>query len=221
MSLNAEDISWYSRSYDNVKLILNYGNLPNVPLLGIKGGINYNPRLALRQLAYPMMDKPDSKHVEDFVLYEGVDNPELLKNIIKAWGEIYPQGRYEMGNKNCIAMEAYTRWVKDMVKEIFMLFSPKPSMSVKHPELAVNLISEVDKLKDIIKALEKEGVDLRSNLGKITLEKENLRLNLNQKREMELQADNEVQAKLYKRRKVSEALKGTYVNLSAKNKQLA
>ncbi|XP_050889419.1 uncharacterized protein LOC127094657 [Lathyrus oleraceus] len=48
MSLKAEDIPWYSRVYDGVKLILNYGDFPNVPLLGTKGGINYNPRLALR-----------------------------------------------------------------------------------------------------------------------------------------------------------------------------
>ncbi|XP_050908795.1 uncharacterized protein LOC127122518 [Lathyrus oleraceus] len=47
MSLNAEDISWYSRIYNIIKLILNCGDLPNVPLLGTKGGINYNPRLAL------------------------------------------------------------------------------------------------------------------------------------------------------------------------------
>lgn len=67
MSLNAEDISWYSRSYDNVKLILNCGNFPNVPIFGTKGGIAYNLRLALRQLGYLMVDKPNSKHVEDFV----------------------------------------------------------------------------------------------------------------------------------------------------------
>lgn len=36
MSLNAEDISWYSRVYENVKLILNYGDFPNVPLLDTK-----------------------------------------------------------------------------------------------------------------------------------------------------------------------------------------
>ncbi|XP_050915515.1 uncharacterized protein LOC127130576 [Lathyrus oleraceus] len=59
MSLKEEDIPWYSRVYDGVKLILNYGDFPNVPLLGTKGGINYNPRLALGQLGYPVVDKPD------------------------------------------------------------------------------------------------------------------------------------------------------------------
>ncbi|XP_050904656.1 uncharacterized protein LOC127118487 [Lathyrus oleraceus] len=220
MSLNAEDISWYSRSYVNVKLILSCGDFPNVPLLGTKGGINYNPRLALHQLGYPMVDKPNSKYVEDFVLYEGIGNPELLKKIIKAWGEICIQGRAEMGKKNCIAKEAYTIWVKDKVKEIFLPFPSEPSMSIKPTEFIVNPISDVDKLKGIIKVLEKDNADLRSKLGKISLEKENLRLNLNRKRDKAFQMDNEVQAELYKRRKIGDTLKGTCASLSAKKKQL-
>lgn len=84
MSLTAKDISWYSRSYEDVKIILNCGNFLNVPLLGIKGGINYNPRLELRQLGYPMLDKSDSEQLEDFVLHEGVENSELQKKIIRA-----------------------------------------------------------------------------------------------------------------------------------------
>lgn len=77
MSFTGEDISWYSRVYDDVKIILDCGNSPNVPLLGTKGGINYNPRLELRHLGYPMLDKPDSEQLEEFVLYEGVDKSEF------------------------------------------------------------------------------------------------------------------------------------------------
>ncbi|XP_050908794.1 uncharacterized protein LOC127122517 [Lathyrus oleraceus] len=133
ISLNAEDISRYSRVYDNIKLILNCGDFPNVPLIGIKGGINYNPRLELRQLGYPVVDKPDSKSVEGFVLHEGVEDLELLKKIIKVWGGICPQGRAKMGKKNYIAREACTRWVKDRVKEILLSFPSEPSMSIKPP----------------------------------------------------------------------------------------
>lgn len=115
------------------------------------------------------MDKPDSKHVENFVLYEGIDNPELLKKIIKTYGEICPQGRAGMGKKNCISRESYTKWVKDKVKEILMSFPSDSSMSIKLPKFSVNHISEFDKLKGIIKALEKENADLRSNLGKVSL----------------------------------------------------
>ncbi|XP_050916035.1 uncharacterized protein LOC127131140 [Lathyrus oleraceus] len=179
MSLNAEDISWYSRIYNSVKLILNYGNFPNVPLLGMKGGINYNPRLALRHLGYPMVDKPDLKGVEGFILYEGVEDPELVKKIVKSWGEICPQGRAEIGKKNCIAKEAYTKWVKDKVNEILLPFPSEPSMSIKPPEPAIHQTSEVDELKRVIEALEKENANLKYRLGNISLEKETLKFNLN------------------------------------------
>ncbi|XP_050916787.1 uncharacterized protein LOC127131953 [Lathyrus oleraceus] len=75
MSLTGKDILWYSRSYDNVKVILNCVNFHNVTLLVTNGGTSYSLRLTLRQLGYPMLDRPDSKQLEDFVLYEGVDKP--------------------------------------------------------------------------------------------------------------------------------------------------
>ncbi|XP_050916508.1 uncharacterized protein LOC127131639 [Lathyrus oleraceus] len=85
MSLKAEDIPSYSRVYDGVKLILNCGDFPNVPLLGKKVGNNYNLRLALRQLGYPMVDKPDLRSVYGFVLYEWLEEPKLIKKIVKAF----------------------------------------------------------------------------------------------------------------------------------------
>lgn len=94
-------------------------------------------------------------------------------------------------------------------------------MSIKPLESMINHIFEVDEIEGIIKALEKENADLKSSLGKISLEKENLKFSLNQKRDRAFQADNEVQFELYKRRKVGEALKGTRASLSAKKKQLA
>lgn len=56
-------------------------------------------------------------------------------------------------------------------------------MTIKPVEPVVVPISEVDKLKGIIKVLEKENADLRSSICKLTLEKENLKFNLNQKRD--------------------------------------
>ncbi|XP_050918471.1 uncharacterized protein LOC127135888 [Lathyrus oleraceus] len=116
MSLTTEDIMWYSRAYDDIKLILSCGNFPNVPLIGTKNGINYNPRITLCQLGYPLICKPDSEHVEEFILYKWVDNPELLRKIVKAWRKVRPQGKYELGKNNCIAKEAYTQWVKNKVE---------------------------------------------------------------------------------------------------------
>lgn len=139
-----------------------------------------------------MVDKSDLKSVEGFVLYEGVEEPELIKKIVKAWGEICPQGRAEIGKKNCIAKEAYTSWVKSIVCEILLLFPPKPSMNVQPLEPVNHPNSEVDELKKVIKTLEKENAYLKYRLGKISLEKETLKFNLNQKRDRVCQADDEV-----------------------------
>ncbi|XP_050896809.1 uncharacterized protein LOC127103597 [Lathyrus oleraceus] len=84
MSLTAEDIFWYSRVYDGVEIIMDCSNFPNIPLIGTKDGINYNPRIALRQLGYSIVDKPDSELLEEFILSEGVDNSKFQKRIIRA-----------------------------------------------------------------------------------------------------------------------------------------
>ena len=48
MSLTHSDICWCSRSLEDISIIDRCGEFPNVPLLGIRGGITYNPCLALR-----------------------------------------------------------------------------------------------------------------------------------------------------------------------------
>jgi hypothetical protein len=94
-----------------------------------------------------MMDKHDLKSVEGLVLYEGFEEPEMIKKIVKAWGPICPQGRVEMGKKNCISKEAYTSWVKRRVSEILLPFPPEPSMNVKPLEPVIHQNSKVDELK--------------------------------------------------------------------------
>ena len=46
MALTHSDIYWYHRAYQDVEIVDNCVSFPNVPLLGTKGGINYNPVLA-------------------------------------------------------------------------------------------------------------------------------------------------------------------------------
>jgi hypothetical protein len=53
-SLTAKDVRWSSRKLDSPKMLLKCEGFPNVPLIGIRGCINYNPILAVRQLGYAM-----------------------------------------------------------------------------------------------------------------------------------------------------------------------
>lgn len=92
-------------------------------------------------------------------------------------------------------------------------------MSFKPAKSPIALVLEEDVLKETIKVLDKENGDLWSNLGKFAKEKEDLKINYDQKREKALQE--EVQVEQKKNMKISEAFKGTFDNLATKKKHLA
>ena len=75
MSLAHTDILWCSRAMEDTTVIDRCGGYPNVPLLGIRGGITYNPCLALRQFGHARRDGPHELLLEDiaFDYKEDVD----------------------------------------------------------------------------------------------------------------------------------------------------
>lgn len=86
VSLTKNSISWYLPEHDVNEIIFYFGDFLNVPLIGSGGCINYSPILDLRQLGYTMLDKPEDKLLEGFVLhYMGADDPNMLKKIRQAW----------------------------------------------------------------------------------------------------------------------------------------
>lgn len=109
-------------------------------------------------------------------------------------------------------------WVKLKAKMIKLLYPLEPSTSLKTIEPPVATISEVDRLKETIIKLEKENVGLRSSLRKVTSEKDALKTSLNQKGKRFNKVDFDIQIEQNKRRKVGEALKGTFEALATKKK---
>ncbi|KAI5424532.1 hypothetical protein KIW84_030638 [Lathyrus oleraceus] len=120
MSLTNDDIFWYNRVYDGVQIIDSCGEFSNVPLLGTCGGINYNPILALRQLGFPLKDKPNNILLEGVFFQEGKDPQGLKGRMVHAWRKIHRKGRKELGPKNYIALEPYTSWVRRRASEYLM-----------------------------------------------------------------------------------------------------
>ncbi|XP_050877288.1 uncharacterized protein LOC127081040 [Lathyrus oleraceus] len=89
VSLSSKDIIWYRHKLNIKEIIVSYGSFPNVPLIGSKGCISYNPMLALRQFGYPMCGKPDDKELEEMVLKDmGTNDPVLLHKIIRSWEKV-------------------------------------------------------------------------------------------------------------------------------------
>ncbi|KAI5399579.1 hypothetical protein KIW84_064785 [Lathyrus oleraceus] len=97
-----------------------YGEFSNVPLIGTQGGINYNPALARCQLGFPLRDKPNNMLLQGLFYQEGKYPQHLKQKIAHAWHNVHRKGRFELGPCNCVALEAYTLWVKKRAMELKM-----------------------------------------------------------------------------------------------------
>lgn len=49
-------------------VLFSCGDYPNVSLIGMRGCINYNPALAIRQLGYPMRGAPTEESLSPFLV---------------------------------------------------------------------------------------------------------------------------------------------------------
>ncbi|XP_004514576.1 uncharacterized protein [Cicer arietinum] len=116
-SLTGDTISWYYREQGVEEVICRCRDFPNVPLMGTKGCINYNPMVALRQLGYPMLDKPDDKK-----------------------GKV-------LGRRSCSTKEPYQQWVKKRVREIKLPFHITPSNDQEWSEPVFVTKEEIEELK--------------------------------------------------------------------------
>ncbi|XP_050915026.1 uncharacterized protein LOC127129978 [Lathyrus oleraceus] len=128
MSIDQGSIHWYDPSYDIGVSIDSCDEFPNVPLLGVHGGINYDPILAKRQLGCPMTNKPDNLLLSSFFYLNDEESFCLKDRIIYAWRNIHKKGKDRLRRKNCVAFEPYTQWVCARASELKMPYAlEKPS----------------------------------------------------------------------------------------------
>lgn len=128
MAITNRDIVWYNAAYDIGTIVVSYGEFPNVPFIGTKGVITYNPSLAYRQLGYSMDDKPKPLLVTHVVIRQGEENVNLKRDVVKAWSHISRKKRSELGPRNCVAKEAYTTWVKNRASKLKRPYLPPPPL---------------------------------------------------------------------------------------------
>ena len=85
ISVSHLDIYWCSWSLEDVIIIDHCGEFHNVPLLGIRIGITYNPCLALRQFGYARRDVPHEMIIQGVVFNYKSDNQGYHQRFIRAW----------------------------------------------------------------------------------------------------------------------------------------
>ncbi|XP_058766113.1 uncharacterized protein LOC131639646, partial [Vicia villosa] len=144
MGLTANDIVWYHLGKGIEEVITRCGSFDNVPLIGTKGVINYNPRLALRQLGFALKDKPLDKEIFESVCFKKGADPEGLEKVRSAWNSIHTDDRTSLGGKNAIAKQAYTDWVKDRVKERLLPFPKVKPLYEQPPEVLTATVPAED-----------------------------------------------------------------------------
>jgi len=110
--------SWQQRSL----IIYHCGNYPNVPLIGTRGCINYNPVLAQRQFGYPIKRSPTPYALTTLLIsYEDGGATEVLHDIINAWRNII---RMERDSRAWTMNREipYRQWITKRVEKVKLSF---------------------------------------------------------------------------------------------------
>jgi len=94
---------------------------PNVPLMGMRVCINYNPMLAIRQLGYPMRGASSEEIIVPFVARGFIEaNAKILQRVRKAWSTVERKDKELRGSSNGI-IGGYQKWLKSRMQGITWL----------------------------------------------------------------------------------------------------
>ena len=95
--------------------------------MGMRGCINYNPILAIRQLGYPMRGAPIEESIALFIARSFSDPYEkMLQRVRKAWNAVQRKDKDLRGSSNGV-IGRYHKWLKAWMQGIIWL--PKLKIS--------------------------------------------------------------------------------------------
>ncbi|KAH1229395.1 hypothetical protein GmHk_10G029150 [Glycine max] len=110
-------INWFPRWKEGrTGVLVSCGGFLNVPLIGTRGCIDYNPILAIRQLGYLMRGAPLEEELA-LVISRGFNetNVETLRKVRKAW-EVVQKKDKELRGSNNGPIGGYCEWLKAHVQ---------------------------------------------------------------------------------------------------------
>ncbi|XP_027922751.1 uncharacterized protein LOC114180647 [Vigna unguiculata] len=177
-SLNVGKIRWCVPGLSKSRVI-SCGAFPNVPLIGTRSCVNYNPVLAQRQFGCPIKSSPTLESlVAVWTYYEEGISLDLIRRIRSAWGEVL---RVEKDPRPWVIDEkiSYRRWILERVNTVKLPFksdSPAPERSEPaESEEMKRLKEEMEKMKlknakliNELQSLRHEYVNLRRDKEEMT-----------------------------------------------------
>ncbi|XP_058725775.1 uncharacterized protein LOC131597076 [Vicia villosa] len=156
------------------------GEFPNIPLLGIRGGITYNPVLARHHFGFALKDKPRSLNLSAEYFNYDSDKEKKRDLFIKAWSKVKKVGAKDIGRRNYTPGDSYFQWVYNRVMEFGM---PYPSNTPIVPRVTPPAVPDIfepyvptpnEDLVATVNQLKRERDDFERRLLKAEAEKEAL-----------------------------------------------
>ena len=133
MSLTSYDIRWQAYRLNVRNVIMSCGEFRNVPLIGTKGCINYNPVLSLRQLGFVMNGRPLDVEIAESVYFEKRSDPARLEQVGRAWKTIGVKDGAVLGKKFAVVMPDYIDWVKKRVETLLLPYDRMEPLQEQPP----------------------------------------------------------------------------------------
>jgi len=168
VGLNQKKIIWQPSWQQRSKLIYSCEGFPNVPLIGIRGCISYNPVLAQRQFGYPIRGAPTPAVLVSFVFYyqdEFVN--DTLCQIYNAWKNILC-AENDTRSWSVDRETPYQQWLLDRVRKVKLPYKltdqePLGEPVPKEPTLDTKF-EEVQKLKEEVERMKKKNDVLNNDI---------------------------------------------------------
>ncbi|KAH1210136.1 hypothetical protein GmHk_15G044515 [Glycine max] len=154
-------------------VLISCGGFPNVPLMGTRGCISYNPVLAIRQLGYPMRGAPLDEEIVP-VISRGFNktNMETLQKVRKAW-EVLQKKDKELRGSNNGPIGGYRKWLNAHVQGLDWL--PSLRTAKREEDEAPKEAEEVQALRTELKQAQTVKERFKSTTLKIRKENAELR----------------------------------------------
>ncbi|KAL5170120.1 hypothetical protein HKD37_11G031879 [Glycine soja] len=111
--IGGNTINWFPRWKEGKEGVLfSCEDYPNVPLIGTRICINYNPALAIRQLGYPMRGAPTEESLSPFLVRDlGAQSLKVIQRVHKAWRSPLKKDKELRGNRNGV-IGGYHGWLR-------------------------------------------------------------------------------------------------------------
>ncbi|KAH1205708.1 hypothetical protein GmHk_16G046352 [Glycine max] len=126
-------INWFPRWKEGKEgVIFSCKGYPNIPLIGTRGCINYNPALAIRQLGYPMRGAPMEESMSPFLVRDfSAQNFKAIQRIHKTWETPLRKDQELRGIRNGI-IGGYHEWLKVHIRGKAKIAKEKFKLATTH-----------------------------------------------------------------------------------------